>query len=159
MPSLNILDKIKRVNHDGYGFVITNGIQSYRYRNMSYERFIAHLKKVKTEDECIIHMRFATHGSKCLTNCHPFREDDIYFAHNGVLNIKPIKDMTDSETAFKTILYPYIEAYGIDSVEVKNVIERMIGSSRFAFVCDNRIRLFGHYTEMNGVYYSNTRWL
>ena len=159
MPSLNILDKIKRVNNHGFGFMATNGMQSRKYKTMSYDRLLAQLKKVKTDEDCIIHMRYATHGSKCTANCHPFEENGVYFAHNGVLNINPIEDMTDSETAFKTILYPCIEAYGIDFIKVRDVIAKMIGSSKFAFICNQRVRLFGRYEILNGVYYSNLRWL
>ena len=155
MPSLDILAKIARINHDGYGFVSTR----HHFKSMSCDRFIDHLAKVEISEDCIIHMRFATHGSKCRANCHPFEENGIYFAHNGILNILPIKDMTDSETAFKTILYPYIEAYGIDSIEVYDVISKMIGGSKFAFICDQQVRLFGRYEILDGVYYSNLRWL
>ena len=159
MPSLDTLAKIKRVNNHGFGFMSTNGIMSRKYKTMSYARFLAQLNKVKIDEDCVIHFRYATHGSKCRANCHPFEENGIYFAHNGILNIQPIKDMTDSETAFKTILYPYIEAYGIDSAEVIEVISKIIGYSKFAFICDQQVRLFGHYEIVNGIYYSNLRWL
>lgn len=155
MPSLDILAKIARINHDGFGFVSSK----HHFKAMNYDRFLDHLAKVRTCEECIIHMRFATHGSKCRANCHPFSENSVYFAHNGVLDIKPYNDMTDSETAFRSLIYPAIERYGFDSKETKAVIFELIGYSRFALMYKGQVRLFGDFSKLNNIYYSNLRWL
>lgn len=47
-----------------------------------------------------MHFRFATHGSVRNRNCHPFRDGDLFFAHNGVLPYPSVGDRTDSEFAF-----------------------------------------------------------
>jgi predicted glutamine amidotransferase len=109
----------------------------------------------------MIHCRLATHGSICEANCHPFERDGVFFAHNGILNIEPIGDKTDSETAFVKYIYPVVKRYGLQSDETKNLVSSLIGSSKFCiFDTDNMtIRLFGAYEKMGGVYYSNTRFL
>ena len=155
MPRLDILNRIQRINHHGYGFVSSK----HRYKTMDYQKFLDHLSKVGTNEECIIHMRWATHGSKCRKNCHPFAENGVYFAHNGVLNVYPVADMTDSEIAFKTMVYPAIKKYGYGSQEVYRLINSFIGYSKFALMYRGEVRLYGDYTKINGVYYSNLRWL
>lgn len=155
IPSLDILNKIKRVNHNGYGFVSTN----HFYKGLDYRTFLRHLSEVGNDENCIIHFRLATHGSICRANCHPFKENGVYFAHNGVLNVCPIADMTDSEIAFRTKIYPAIERYGYGSKEVDCVIRSIIGYSKFAMMYNGKVKLYGDYKYLDGVYYSNLRWL
>lgn len=155
MPSRDILGKIKRINHNGYGFVSTN----HFHKGLDYRTFLRHLSDVVEEEDCIIHFRFATHGSVCRANCHPFRKDSVYFAHNGILNIRPIGDKTDSETAFRRFIYPSIVHYGYGSIQADQVIKQIIGYSKFALMCNGEVRLYGDYKILDGVYYSNLRWL
>lgn len=155
MPSPDILDRIQRINHHGYGFVSSR----HRYKTMDYQKFLVHLSKVGTDEECIIHMRWATHGSKCRKNCHPFVENGVYFAHNGVLPIKSVNDMTDSEIFFRSQVYPLIDRYGYESEVTERLISAAAGSSRFAMMYRGKVKLYGDYTKLNGVYYSNLRWL
>ena len=155
MPSLDTLSKIKKLNHNGYGFVSTN----HFHKGLDYRTFLRHLSEVSDNEDCIIHFRLATHGSVCRANCHPFVKNDIYFAHNGVLNVYPVSDMTDSETAFKARIYPAISEYGYGSQEVFCLINSFIGSSKFAMMYKGKVELYGDYTKLNGIYYSNLRWL
>ena len=155
MPGKEILAKINRHNHDGYGFVSTK----HSFKTMYYGKFLNHLQRVRIDEDCIIHFRLATHGDKCRTNCHPFSECGVYFAHNGVLPITPMTGKTDSETAFRRIVYPAIARYGYHSDEADNIINSIIGLSRFALMYNGEVRLFGDYTVLDGIYFSNLRWL
>ena len=155
MPTLDILNKVQRINHDGYGFVSSK----HRYKSMNYCKFLDHLSMVGVDEGCIIHMRFATHGSKCRKNCHPFVENGVYFAHNGVLPIKSVNDMTDSEIFFRSQVYPLVERYGYESEVTESFISAAAGSSRFAMMYRGKVKLYGNYMKLNGVYYSNLRWL
>lgn len=155
MPSRDILSKIKRLNHNGYGFVSTN----HFHKGLDYRTFLCHLSEVSDDEDCIIHFRLATHGSICRANCHPFSLGDIYFAHNGVLNVYPVADMTDSEIAFRTMVYPAIKKYGYGTQEVYRLISSFVGYSKFAMMYNGEVRLYGEYSKINGVYYSNLRWL
>ena len=110
------------------------------------------------EIECLIHMRLATHGSVCKYNCHPFRAGNVWFMHNGILNIEPVEDRTGSETAFLQKIYPVIQKYGFNSMEAEKTINSVIGCSRFAFMHNGKVSLYGSYQKLNGVYYSNMRW-
>lgn len=155
MPTIDILNRARRFNPHGFGFVSTK----HRYKTMDFEVFLSRLNKVGKDEDCVIHFRYATHGSVCRRNCHPFVENGVYFAHNGIIDIRTKDDMTDSETAFKSRIYPNIEKYGFDSVVVDRIIQSMIGGSRFAFMYKGRVKLYGDYKLMNGVYYSNLRFL
>lgn len=156
MPSRDILGKIKRLNHHGYGFVSTN----HSYKGLGYRTFLRHLSEVGEDEDCIIHFRFATHGSICRANCHPFAHDGVYFAHNGVLPVYPVADMTDSEIVFRAKVYPAIQKYGFGTSQADWAIKTTCGHySRFAIMYEGEVRLYGDYKILDGIYYSNLRWL
>lgn len=155
LPSKKILEQAKYINRHGYGFVS----ESDYFRSMDFNEFYRRLKKVDKEENVIIHLRYATHGSKKLENCHPFYNDGLYFAHNGILDIEPIGDMTDSETAFRTCIKDAVEKYGYGSREFFSYCDYLAGGSKFAFMLNGEIMLIGHYYEIDGVYYSNLRFL
>ena len=152
MPSKRELKRAADYNHDGCGFVSSNGLY---YRSMDFEDFYNHLKGVGVNDACIIHFRWATTGSPKVSNCHPFVKNGLYFAHNGILKVRTENDMTDSETVFLKELEPAIRQYGIQSDDVRFGIKCMIGYSKFAFMQDGEIYTFGNFVNVNGVLYSN----
>lgn len=152
LPTDNELRQAHNRNPHGCGFVS----KSHHYKGMNFETFLKHLHEVPTGEACIIHFRLATHGSKCKANCHPFNRGKIWFAHNGILSIKPEGDMTDSETAFQNIIYPAIQKYGFKSSYVTRVVNRIIGYSKFAMMDEKgNVRTFGQFIGYNGRLYSN----
>lgn len=155
MPAISVLNRIRAINRDGCGFVST----AHKCKSMDYDVFLHHLSGVGIDEDCIIHFRLATHGSVCRGNCHPFNENGVYFAHNGILGIRPDGNMTDSETAFRTIIYPAIERYGYGAKEADRIIESIIGYSKFALMYKGDVKLYGEYANVDGVYYSNLRWI
>lgn len=157
LPSYKIIKAAWQRNSDGGGFVTPTRY----FRSLDFNEFYRELIKVKKNEPCIIHLRWATHGSVKTDNCHPFYdyETGVAFAHNGVLSIRPQGDMTDSETAFSNIIVPTIKMHGYQSKEVADVCGRIIGASKFALMQDGKIRLFGHYQEMNGILYSNLHFI
>ena len=135
MPSLDTLAKIKKLNHNGYGFVSTY----HFHKGLDYRTFLRHLSEVDDDEECIIHFRLATQGSICKANCHPFVENGVYFAHNGVLKVPPVADMTDSEIVFKWQVYPAIVKYGFGNSQADWYIRHVCGSSRFAIMYKGKV--------------------
>ena len=154
MPSYIELRAASIVHPHGFGFVSSSG---KHYKGLNFEYFYENLTKVDKDEECIIHFRFATHGPVNMSNCHPFEHGGIWFAHNGILDITPLKNKTDSETAFLKYVYPMIHDYGIDSIETLTVIDDIIGGSKFAIMVDGKVHTFGDFIEENGCLYSNTR--
>lgn len=127
---------------------------------MSIKSFKKNLKLVPDDEPCIIHFRLATHGSIKRANCHPFNRGDVWFAHNGILNIRPVGDMTDSETAFHNIIYPAIVRHGYGSKQMDNAVNKVIGCSKFAFLQGDELKMYGNFIKQDdGCYFSNSRFL
>ena len=144
-------------NPHGWGFVSSNGLFAH---GMYFNEFLSLVRYVGIEDACIIHFRIATHGSVKVENCHPFRGrvdgEPVYFAHNGILPIRARKDMTDSETEFRDTLLPAMRLFGFGSMMFDQMVARRIHSSKFAFMKDGKIRVYGRWIkEDNGLLWSN----
>lgn len=158
LPCLDIIDKAHKKNPHGCGLCSP----SVYYKGLSYATFKRYLATCKVEEPLLIHFRFATHGSIKTDNCHPFydKTTGIYFMHNGILsNINPQNDQTDSECAFRKILLPFVVKNGLHSIAFSQYISRIIGFSKFAFMQDDEVKLFGDYVYMSGLYFSNLRFL
>lgn len=153
IPSLALLRKMAAANPHGFGFVS----ETEFFKTLNFHEFYQHLKNVPASENCIIHFRFATHGSVKIENCHPFCCDDIYFAHNGVLPIDSENDMTDSEICLRRYIAPAIKKYGVKGAE--NTINAHRYTSRFAFMYKNDVFLYGNYIRYKGLFFSNLRFI
>ena len=155
MPTYNMLKQAYAANPHGCGFATP----TKAFKSLNFGEFMHRLAQVDDSEPCIIHFRLATHGSIKKANCHPFRQGNVWFAHNGILDIEPMGDKTDSETAFIKYIYPAIRQYGLDADETYDVIDCIIGYSRFAILDGSELRIYGDYTQYKGCYYSNMRFL
>lgn len=158
MPPMAIIARCAALNPHGFGFATKDRI----YKTLSFEDFKREIKTIRKDETAILHFRYATHGSIKASNCHPFRDDKtgVSFAHNGILNITPIGDMTDSETAFRTRIVPTIKEHGFDSDEFIKANHDIIGGSRFAYIDkDGDYRLYGAFTHYKGCWYSNRNFM
>lgn len=158
VPPMAIIARCAALNPHGFGFATKDRI----YKTLSFEDFKREIKTIRKDETAILHFRYATHGSIKASNCHPFRDDKtgVSFAHNGILDITPIGDMTDSETAFRTRIVPAIKEYGFDSDEFIKANHDIIGGSRFAYIDkDGDYRLYGAFTHYKGCWYSNRNFM
>lgn len=156
MPSTEIIDAAHMANPDGCGIVSP----SIYYKGLHYPTFKKYLRRILVDEPCILHFRYATHGSVIKANCHPFKCGNVWFAHNGILNIKPVGDMTDSETALRNVIYPAIVKYGYGSEGMDIAVANVIGYSKFAFLQGTDVRLYGNFIiSDDGCYYSNMRFM
>lgn len=151
-----ILKACHRANPHGMGMCTP----SMSYRGMSIDTLLKKLHERPISEPCLLHFRLATHGSIKRANCHPFLDPttNTWFAHNGILDIRPKGDMTDSETAFREILVPEIQAHGLRSDELRYAVKGIIGCSRFAFMQGDDVRLYGQYEKWHGCWFSNLRF-
>lgn len=155
MPSINTLMAAYKANPHGCGF----SSPTLTYKSLNFSKFVNALALQNESDPCLIHFRYATHGRVKLSNCHPFKRGGISFAHNGILDVVPAGDRTDSETAFLKYIYPAIRTYGWGSKEADRVIHRLIGTSKFAFMYHDEVKLYGIFLRQpDGCYYSNLRF-
>lgn len=139
------------------GFCTSNGTIRH---TMSFQRLLSELGKVDENEAAIIHFRWATHGSIGLKNCHPFHDKrrGIFFAHNGIIDIKATSDRTDSETWFRDSFLPMLDSYGWDSQTLWDWVNVECGASRFIFMRGNEIKRFGSWHNVGGCWYSNLNW-
>jgi len=73
------------LNKDGWGIAWAKKGKLKIVRGFTQDGLIAQATKLSSYP-ALIHLRWATHGTVCKGNCHPFMvTDDIAFAHNGVL--------------------------------------------------------------------------
>lgn len=154
LPPQQVLKRCAHRNPHGCGFATADKC----FKSLSLSAFTRELSKVDPSEAMIIHFRYATHGSVNRSNCHPFKDEQIgvAFAHNGVLPIIPYQDKTDSETAFIRLFKPIIAKCGLYSAELRDMVDAVIGGSKFAFIDENgNIKTFGRFIDVNGVYYSN----
>lgn len=156
MPALAEIKAMAEANPHGFGFCTSTG---KFYKSTDFAIFAERLAEVRTDESCVMHFRFATHGSVRNRNCHPFRDGDLFFAHNGVLPYPSVGDRTDSEYAFRNILAPVVREYGLRSPELTAAVDAIIGGSRFAFLRGADVLTFGKWFEMDGCLYSNLTWL
>lgn len=157
MPTQKILNACADANPHGFGIATPDSL----FKTLDKKEFLKQAQKISIDTPAIIHCRLATHGSIKIENCHPFVSENWVFAHNGVLDIKPENDKTDSETAFLQIFMPLIKATSINNPNVRRVISMTKGLySKFAFMNKEtqKIYIFGEFCNINEVLYSNTRW-
>ena len=156
MPCEDVIRAAMTANPDGFGIVSPK----VKYKGLNRCEFLAKLSKVTKSEPCMIHFRWATHGSISEKNCHPFRSGGVWFMHNGVLDIDTEGDMTDSETAFRRIIMPSVRKHGFGSPGMSAAIESVIGASRFALMKGNEILTFGRYCRCgDGCLYSNLNFV
>ena len=158
IPSKALLNKAQYINPHGCGFCTP----TQSYKGLSYNQFLKKLSKVDKSEPLLIHFRLATHGSIRKGNCHPFYDNqtDTQFMHNGILyGVRPNKDLTDSECAFRWFIQPLINKYGLFSNEVTNEVNKLIGLSKFALMQGDNVKLFGDFICSNDLYFSNQRFI
>ncbi len=174
LPPYRVIKAMHEANPHGMGFCT---LSLYDRGVNSFETLYKKLKKRNINEPCLMHFRLATHGSIKKSNCHPFhdKKTGVYFAHNGVLDIKPTNDKTDSETAFRKRFLPVIRKYGLDSIEFNNTVMGVLGSSKLIFMQYSEqkkredrggiiernvnVKMYGNFEEWQGCYYSNLRFI
>lgn len=156
MPSDAMLVAAHRRNPDGCGLCSP----SVNYKSLDFSAFLRRAHKVRAFEPCLIHFRWATTGSVKKANCHPFydAESGTYFMHNGVLNVHPDGDITDSEWVFRNEIASYCIG-GLGTEWMREAVKDTIGASRFAFMQDGQVMLFGPWYESRGLYFSNNQLL
>ena len=157
-PAINLLESVYIFNRHGIGFADADGNS---FKTLSFGKFTKAIQKRRKESHCIIHFRLATHGSISTKNCHPFydKDNDVWFAHNGVLSIQSHSDMTDSEIFFREGFIPALDDCGnYDDPELWRYVDSERGLSRFIFMHGNEVKMLGHWHLVDGVYFSNMNW-
>ncbi len=163
-PSVDKIVNSARSNPDGFALAWNEGGKVMTYKTMSARCFVERYRKLAATLDTdttamVIHARIATHGVLGLKNCHCWKsfvgtDNEMAFAHNGILSIGNRDGMTDSETFLRDYFEPVFNAQGWEGAD--DVIREMIGGSKFAFIDGNGdIRQYGGFVDVDGCQFSN----
>ena len=147
-------------NPDSGGFAWLDG-DTVKYKK-GYRNFRAFWKDFREvmDKDVLIHFRLATHGSKCIENCHPFEVGDgCVMAHNGILSDYTYgekNDRSDSRVFAEDIITPLIEKFGyrsvLDAGPAVELIDHIVGFSKLVFLTPSGFRIIGeHFGEWSAV--------
>lgn len=152
-------------NSDGAGFVVTKpgGGLTMQKGFFTFDAFWDAYER-HAKETAVIHFRIKTHGNKDAEMCHPFRiTDDLYVAHNGIINISTEDDPTKSDTWHFTelVLKPELarSQAALHRPAFQYLLSCTIGGSKLAFLnsAGKTVIINKDKGEMDGeVWYSNT---
>ena len=161
-------------NPHGFGFSIDTGTEIITERSMSARKSIDRFLELREQypnGYAMWHARYATHGVKNETNCHPFKVGnssgyDTYLAHNGVLDISIHKQDKRSDTrVFAEDTLPLLGgAPALDDDNIFTIISSWARGSKIAIMtndprCKYRMYLINENAgtwDDNGIWWSNS---
>jgi hypothetical protein len=126
----------------GYAFIDPNTNTIKGYKSMQFEDFWRKFERDRSDhrnQDFLIHMRIATHGSVCIDNVHPFQVDEYtVMAHNGIIHEMPSKDpdnLDRSDTRmFIDFVLPDLPKGWLDHKYISDMVAEWIGWSKIAFL-------------------------
>jgi len=156
-------------NPDGAGFIVRERSGEllmkkgfFKFQDF-WEAFQEHQSK-----QAIIHFRIKTHGDLSEENCHPFwvKENELAFAHNGVISISSENNLKMSDTwHFNTKVLQHLhEKLGPNFIAdpvIQELITSYISWSKLAFLnTEGNMLIFNKSKgdEEDGVWYSNSSY-
>jgi len=177
MPDRSILKTCFKHNPDGAGIMWNqeNAVQIRKgFMNWnSFDNFLSELENQVDLKNCgvCLHFRIKTHGKTSPQNCHGFPisnkikdlkklelETDVGVMHNGIIPIKPIHNLSDTQTYILKRLYN-IKKHSPSFLKEENImsqIEKEISSKIVFLTSDGSICKIGNFiTEKEGIFYSN----
>ncbi len=145
------LDHLKAAqerNPDGWGMMYPNseGRVSVMRGMGGHNEMLDAWARIPEGIECAVHFRFATHGPKNETNCHPFKildhetdGADLYMMHNGPSispSCKGDENRSDTRQFAEEILTPLLRGAHrkIRTLALQRLITDAIGGDRMVFL-------------------------
>lgn len=125
-------------NPDGFGFAIHAGDHLLRFRSMDIHETLDEWEFLRKQYDgaAIFHLRWATHGTVDLSNCHPFEiahDSRMMLAHNGVLPIAAKNGRSDTRILAETNLAESDPSWLDDPALVADM-ENYLGGSKLAIL-------------------------
>jgi predicted glutamine amidotransferase len=139
IPSREKLENSALNNPHGFGFAIVipseNRIHAERTMDAdaSISKFLE-MRKRHPEGYAMWHARYATHGSRNVENCHPFRvngDRKTYLAHNGILPVlEDDSDRSDTRIFAEDVIPAMGGIKALDNEQVWNILEDFTTGSK-----------------------------
>ena len=179
MPSQELLENMWYNNTDGAGFMYNkDGKVQIEKGFMTYDAFEKALEEAgKTTDlkkaAVVLHFRITTHGGTKPENCHPFPVTDsigllkkrklrtrLGVAHNGIIDITPRKDISDTMEYILSQLGPLQRAVPkfYKNKDLMEMISNAIDSKMAFLDKEGKIYTIGKFIEEGGIKYSNATY-
>jgi len=179
MPDGKTLLRCFEHNPDGTGIMwAENDTVHIKKGFMTYTEFDSFMDKLQnrldlTDTALVMHFRITTHGNTNQQNCHPFPitpkishlkrtefTTDIGVAHNGIIPIKCIPKLSDTQTYIAKKLAPIknIQPDFYTNDYIMQRIENEIQSKMCFLTSGEKIHTIGKFIEDNGVLYSNNSY-
>ena len=176
MPDYETLSRCFEHNPDGAGISwCENGSVHIRKGFMTYNEFSSFLVSLSkrldlTDTALVMHFRITTHGNTNAQNTHPFPISrkikdmkktsvvtDIAVAHNGIIPIKCIPKLSDTQTYIvkKLSAIKNIQTDFYTNKYIMQRIENEIQSKMCFLTKDGEIYTIGKFIEDKGILYSN----
>jgi len=163
------LDNGAECNPDGHGWAVIVGKHIITGKSMSADEAILTFRMAYREatGPALFHSRWATHGSKNLSNVHPFlvrKISDTFVAHNGIMpeSSHPLgADLRSDTRVFADDILP-IRYKRLDKPTVRESLSGWLKGNKIAILTTNprferNLYMFG--TEggdwVDGVWFSN----
>lgn len=171
-PKRKHLENACKNNPDGFGFAFLTDKGFIVERSMSADALLTKFYKLRKQYRnapALFHARLATHGTKNLSNCHPFYvagSKKTLLAHNGILPVNIGQGDTRSDT--KVFAEDYLKHLGIeqldDPIGYDIISEYCRGSKLVILNLDGRLQYqwyiinesSGTYDDKDKCWYSNT---
>jgi glutamine amidotransferase len=179
-PDIVTLQNCWDGNPHGAGYAVAyKGRVHIRKGFMTWRKFVNSIDFDALEKfPCVFHFRFATHGSRCGGNCHPFPvtgdlkgkeiRTDVAIAHNGVIRNVTIekKDHSDTMAYIEKTIRPFWNRckekgskYMYSIQQNQEILTKETGSKWAFLFKDGKIVNVGHGFEEDGLWYSNEAYL
>jgi len=150
-----VIDSAKEYNSDGVGLMGAG--DASRWLKIKTNKVYDKANKLKN---CALHFRMATHGTRGIENCHPFKlaGGDHHLMHNGIFrNYTPKKGHeldSDTATFVKEYIDPELQETG--TIDLHSLESAISGNAVAIQHPSKRITRHGSgWLEYDGCHYSN----
>lgn len=142
-------------NDDGWGISYWDGTKVLVLKGFDLKALTKAARSVVAKPH-VIHLRWATHGTKTYDNVHPFKiRKDLYMAHNGILPIRPDDKDTRSDTALLAdMLKPFKPDVLLSTDNLKALGKMIAPANKLTFQFRDEIHIVN---EEQGYWYGD-RW-
>ena len=179
MPTYDIIDNMFFRNPNGAGIMwAADGTVHIEKGFMTLDAFYNALFNIQEKYDLdklpvVMHFRITTHGGTSPENCHPFPiseangmlkkltlKTDVGVAHNGIIDIRCEKGLSDTMTYIKEQMAPLKQAVPdfYKNKHLLKMIENAIDSRMAILDKKGEITLIGDFVEDQGIKYSNTSY-